>query len=68
MLKFSRFLSTILLGILLQSCAKDTDLISEFVVLDAAKSQYRSVEMNPEFKMKKSEENFESVALIPFSN
>lgn len=68
MLKMSRFLLAILLCVLFQSCAKDTDLISEYVVLDTSKYEYRSVEMNPEFKIEKSIENFETVVLIPFSN
>ncbi|VXB17468.1 hypothetical protein [Maribacter litoralis] len=68
MLKIPRFLLAILLCALFQSCAKDTDLISEFVVLDTSKYEYRSVEMNPEFKIEKSIENIETVVLIPFSN
>lgn len=68
MLKIPRFLLAILLCALFQSCTKDTDLISEFVVLDTSKYEYRSVEMNPEFKIEKSIENIETVVLIPFSN
>jgi len=66
--KFPRFLFAILLCVLFQSCTKDTDLISNFVILDATKAEYRSVEMNPEFEMKNSKETFETVALIPFSD
>ena len=68
MLKMPRFLLTLFIGIWLQSCAKDTDLISEYVVLDTSKYEYRSVEMNPEFKIEKSKENLQTVVLIPFSN
>ena len=68
MLKMSRFLLAILLCVLFQSCTKDTDLISDYVVLDTSKYEYRSVEMNPEFKIEKSIENFETVVLIPFSD
>ena len=68
MLKMPRFLLTLFIGIWLQSCAKDTDLISEYVVLDTSKYEYRPVEMNPEFKIEKSIENLETVVLIPFSN
>jgi hypothetical protein len=54
-----------LLCILLQSCSKETDLISEYVVLDASTTEYRSVKINSDFENKKSEE---TVALIPFSD
>ncbi|WP_036156312.1 hypothetical protein [Maribacter forsetii] len=51
--------------IILQSCSKETDLISEYVVLDATKTEYRSVKITSDFENKKSEE---TVALIPFSD
>ena len=51
--------------IILHSCSKETDLISEYVVLDATKTEYRSVKINPDFQIKK---NKETVALIPFSD
>ncbi|WP_324025521.1 hypothetical protein QSV08_20370 [Maribacter sp. BPC-D8] len=55
----------ILACIILQSCSKETDLISEYVVLDADKTEYRSVKINPDFQIKK---NKETVALTPFSD
>ena len=51
--------------IILQSCSKETDLISEYVILDATKTEYRSVKINPDFQIKK---NKETGALTPFSD
>lgn len=65
MLKFPRFLLAIVLSIIIQSCAKDTDLISGFVVFDTAKTEYRSVKVSQDFEIEKSEK---TVALIPFSD
>ncbi|WP_299325269.1 hypothetical protein [uncultured Maribacter sp.] len=55
----------ILACIILQSCSKETDLISEYVVLDADKTEYRSVKIYSDFEIQKSEK---TVALIPFSD
>ena len=55
----------ILACIVLQSCSKETDLISEYVVLDADKTEYRSVKIYSDFEIEKSEK---TVALIPFSD
>ena len=55
----------ILACIILQSCSKETDLISEYVVLDADKTEYRSVKIYSDFEIEKSEK---TVALIPFSD
>ena len=60
-----RIVLAILACIVLQSCAKDTDLISEFVVLDASKKEYRAVEISADLDLEKSEK---TVALIPFSD
>lgn len=65
MLKMPRFLLALFIGICLQSCAKDTDLISDYVVLDTARKEYRSVQHSSELDLKKTET---TVALIPFSN
>ena len=58
----------ILACIILQSCSKETDLISEYVVLDATKTEYRSVKINPDFEINTSEVRIETVSLIPFSD
>ncbi|WP_405395521.1 hypothetical protein [Maribacter sp. Asnod2-G09] len=55
----------ILACVILQSCSKETDLISEYVVLDADKTEYRSVKIYSDFEIEKSEK---TVALIPFSD
>ncbi|TDT38701.1 hypothetical protein CLV90_3675 [Maribacter spongiicola] len=55
----------ILACIILQSCSKETDLISEYVVLDADKPEYRSVKIYSDFEIEKSKK---TVALIPFSD
>ena len=65
MSKPSKIILAIMACIALQSCSKETDLISEYVVLDATKTKYRSVKITSDFKNKKSEE---TVALIPFSD
>ncbi|WP_405413170.1 hypothetical protein [Maribacter sp. Asnod1-A12] len=51
--------------IILQSCSKETDLISEYVVLDDTRSEYSSLQIDSNFKIEKSKE---TVALIPFSD
>lgn len=53
MSKPQRIVLAILACIVLQSCSKETDLISEYVVLDADKTEYRSVKINPDFQIKK---------------
>ncbi|MGB2759395.1 MULTISPECIES: hypothetical protein [Maribacter] len=65
MLKRFAFPLAVFLCIVLQSCTKETDLISGYVVLDATKKEYRSLNVNPDFKIEKSEG---TVALIPFSD
>ncbi|WP_299801040.1 hypothetical protein [uncultured Maribacter sp.] len=55
----------ILACIIFQSCSKETDLISEYVVLDVNKTEYRSVKIHLDFEIKKINE---TVALIPFSD
>ncbi|WP_396633527.1 hypothetical protein [Maribacter sp. R86514] len=65
MSKPSKIILAIMACIALQSCSKETDLISEYVVLDATKTEYRSVKITSDFENKKSEE---TVALIPFSD
>lgn len=65
MSKPQKIVLAILACIVLQSCLKETDLISEYVVLDTAKAEYRSVKINPDFQIKK---NKETVALTPFSD
>ncbi|SIR09816.1 hypothetical protein [Maribacter ulvicola] len=60
-----RIILAILACVAMQSCSKDTDIISEFVVLDAAKTEYRSVKVSSDFEIEKSEK---TVALIPFSD
>lgn len=51
MIKLPRFLLAIVLSIIVQSCAKDTDLISGFVVFDTAKTEYRSVKVSQDFEI-----------------
>lgn len=65
MLKIPRFLLALFIGICLQPCAKDTDLISDYVVLDTVRKEYRSAQHSSELDLKKTET---TVALIPFSN
>ncbi|MEP2280726.1 hypothetical protein [Maribacter sp.] len=65
MSKPHRIILAILACVAMQSCSKDTDLISEFVVLDASKKEYHSVKISTDFDLEKSEK---TVALIPFSD
>ncbi|MEP2239754.1 MAG: hypothetical protein ABJI22_15405 [Maribacter sp.] len=65
MSKPHRIILAILACVAMQSCSKDTDLISEFVVLDASKKEYRAVKISADFDLEKSEK---TVALIPFSD
>tara|TARA_R110000765_G_scaffold136236_5_gene235366 strand:+ start:1438 stop:1644 length:207 start_codon:yes stop_codon:yes gene_type:complete len=66
MLKPHRISFAILVCILLQSCSKETDLISEFVVLDATKTEYRSMKFNLDFEIEKSKRAVETVSIFPY--
>ncbi|SEM14247.1 hypothetical protein SAMN04488008_11030 [Maribacter orientalis] len=66
MLKPYKVPLAILLYILLQSCSKETDLISEFVVLDTAKTEYRSMKFNLDFEIEKSKMASKTVSVFPF--
>jgi hypothetical protein len=61
--KISRLPVAILLCIILQSCAKDFGLISEYVVLDTEKTEYRSVKFINDFEKDTSGENVETVSI-----
>ncbi|MEH6771955.1 hypothetical protein [Maribacter arcticus] len=61
--KISRLPVAILLCIILQSCAKDIDLISEYVVLDTEKTEYRSVKFINDFEKDTSGENVGTVSI-----
>jgi hypothetical protein len=66
MLKPYKVPLAILLYTLLQSCSKETDLISEYVVLDTTKTEYRSMKFNLDFEIEKSKKASKTVSLIPF--
>lgn len=65
MSKTHKIVVAILACLALQSCSKDTDLISEYVVLDASKNGYRTLKNSVDIDSEKSEK---TVALIPFSD
>jgi hypothetical protein len=66
MLKPYKVPLAILLYILLQSCSKETDLISEYVVLDPTKTEYCSMKFNLDFEIEKSKMASKKLSLIHF--
>ncbi|HDZ07147.1 hypothetical protein LCGC14_0166170 [marine sediment metagenome] len=63
MLKRIGFPLAIFLCIVLQSCTKETDLISGYVVLDVAKKEYRAVQFIDDLKLETSGKITETVNL-----
>ncbi|WP_339841211.1 hypothetical protein [uncultured Maribacter sp.] len=49
-LRFPKLSLAILMCIAFQSCSKDTDLISEYVIRDAEKIEYSIILSNDDFK------------------
>ncbi|WP_291966615.1 hypothetical protein [Maribacter sp.] len=54
MSKTHKIVVAILACLALQSCSKDTDLISEYVVLDASKNGYRTLKISVDIDLEKS--------------
>jgi hypothetical protein len=59
-LKISKLSLFVLIGTIFHSCTKESDIISEYVVRDEMKTEYRSVHLNSDFKNESNIELIES--------